>query len=134
MSSIFSRIVRGELPSYKLIETETVFSFLDINPVQTFHTLVVPKIEVDHFFDVPEPYYSDVFSIGKYLSERIRFVSQAPRVGSCILGWDVPHFHLHLMPIWEVGDLDFRKARKGTPELLKQNHEALLKSFQEKPR
>lgn len=112
MAGIFAKIIRSEIPSYKIYENELVYSFLDINPIRSGHTLIVPKIEIDHFLDVPEPHYSAVFSAGKLLGKAIQEATGCLRIGATVLGWDVPHFHLHLIPMWSMADMDFRKAKK----------------------
>jgi histidine triad (HIT) family protein len=126
MSTIFSKIIKGEIPSYKVYEDEHVYAFLDINPVQTCHTLVVPKIEVDHFVDVPEPHYSAVFQAAQKIGKAIHKATKCKRVGTTILGWDVPHFHYHVVPMWEHGDLDFRKAKKASKEELELAQKLIL--------
>jgi histidine triad (HIT) family protein len=101
MPSLFTKIINGEIPSYKVYEDELVFAFLDIFPFQPGHTLIVPKIEVDYFVDVPEPYYTAVFNTAKKLAPAIQKASNSLRVGMMVQGVDVPHFHLHLIPIFE---------------------------------
>ena len=111
--SIFSKIIRGEIPSYKVYEDELTLAFLDIHPLKPGHTLIVPKTEVDVFYDVPEPFYSAVFKAGKIVGKALKEVTNCKRVGTTILGFDVPHFHLHVVPMWDVGDLDFGNFRKA---------------------
>ena len=101
MPTIFTKIINQEIPSYKIFENDLVYAFLDINPVQVGHTLIVPKIEKDYFLDVPEPYYSEVFRVAKIVSPAIQKVSKCLRVGIMVQGTEVPHFHLHLIPIFE---------------------------------
>jgi histidine triad (HIT) family protein len=114
-SSVFSRIIAGEIPSYKVYEDEHTFAFLDINPLRPGHVLVVPKTEVDHFFEVPEPYYSAVFATAKKLSPAIREAVGGARVALVVAGFDVPHFHLHLVPSDSMADLDYSKTQKLEP-------------------
>ena len=99
MSSIFTKIINGQIPSYKIFENELVFVFLDINPIRLGHTLIVPKVEIDYFVDVPENYYQAVFETAKTLAPAIQKSVECQRVGIMVLGIDVPHFHLHLVPI-----------------------------------
>lgn len=127
MASIFTKIIQGEIPSYKIYEDDLTFAFLDINPIHAGHTLVVPKTEIDYFLDVPEPYYSAVFKTGKLVARAIQDATGCKRVGTIILGWDVPHFHYHVVPMWGHGDLDFRKAKKIPAEEMKAMQEALIK-------
>jgi len=112
MASIFTKLMRGEFSSYKILEDEKTFSFLTLDQIQLGHTLVVPKIEIDYFIDVPEPYYAAVFRNGQRISKAIQEVTDCKRVGMAVLGWDVPHFHLHLIPMFGTGDLDFSKAQQ----------------------
>ncbi len=99
MSTIFSKIIKGEIPSHKIYENEYVFAFLDIQPLEKGHTLIVPKIEVDKFNDVPEPYYSAVFVAAKKIANAIEKSLDAKRIVTKVIGTDVPHFHYHLMPL-----------------------------------
>ncbi len=116
MAGIFMKIINGELPSYKIHEDEHTYSFLSIAPVQLGHTLIIPKVEVDYAFDVPEPYYSAVFKMAKHIAPALKKVTDCSRVGTAILGFEVPHFHYHLIPMWKISDLDFSKARERTKE------------------
>lgn len=129
MASIFTKIIAGEIPSYKVFEDELTFAFLDIMPIQPGHTLVVPKTEVDYFLDVPEPYYSAVFKTAQHVGKAIHKATQCKRVGTIILGWDVPHFHYHLVPMFGHGELDFRKAKKRTNEEMRAIHEKILQNL-----
>jgi histidine triad (HIT) family protein len=110
MASVFTKIINGEIPSYKLYEDEYTFSFLDIRPVKKGHSLIVPKIEVDYFLDVPEPYYSAVFKTAKLLGKAIQQATKCSRIATVIAGWEVPHFHYHLIPADGLYDIDFKKA------------------------
>jgi len=114
--SIFSKIIRRELPSYKVHEDEWTYSLLTREPIQLGHTLVVPKIEVNHFADVPEPVYSAVFRNSKNLSKAIQRATNCGRVGMVIAGWEVPHVHVHLIPTQDLSDFNFHKAKLRTPE------------------
>ncbi|MEE2743969.1 MAG: HIT family protein [Bdellovibrionota bacterium] len=111
MSSLFSKIIKGEIPSFKIYEDEYTFAFLDINPINLGHTLIVPKIEHDHFLDVPEPYYSAVFKAAVPIGKAIMKATSCKRIGSVILGFDVPHFHYHVLPLWDASDVSFKKAK-----------------------
>lgn len=126
MATIFSKIIRGEIPSYKIWECEHTFAFLDINPINPGHTLVIPKAEVDYFIDVPEPYYSAVFQTSKRVAQAIQSATNCKRVGTIILGWDVPHFHHHLVPMWGHGELDFRKAKRIPADQMKTMQDKIL--------
>ncbi len=116
MTSIFTRIINGELPSYKIQEDEHTFSILALDQVNLGHTLVIPKLEIDSFMDLPEPYYSAVFTNAKIIAQAIQKATQCPRVGTIIAGFEVPHFHYHLIPAWSIPDLNFARAQRKTPE------------------
>lgn len=116
MASIFTKILNGELPSYRIIENEFCFSILALDQVHLGHSLVIPKIEVDAFMDVPEPHYSAVFNMAKPLSQAIRTATGAPRVVAIIAGFEVNHFHLHLIPAWSLADVSFAKAQRRLPD------------------
>lgn len=109
---LFASIISGESPSYKIYEDEYTFAFLAKEAIHLGHTLIVPKIEVDYFLDVPEPYYSAVFKSAKLIGGAIHRATGCKRVGTVIAGWDVPHFHYHLIPMFDYYDLDPRKAKK----------------------
>jgi histidine triad (HIT) family protein len=110
-ASVFSKLIRGELPSYSVFEDEHTFAFLSLDAIQLGHTLIVPKVEVDYFVDVPEPYYSAVFRNARPLAQAIHRATKCRRVGAVIAGWDVPHFHYHLVPMFDYSDLDPKRAR-----------------------
>jgi histidine triad (HIT) family protein len=116
MPGLFMKIIQGEIPCYKIYEDEFVFAFLARDQIQPGHTLVIPKVEVDYFLDVEEPHYSRVFQAAKPLSRAIQKATGCKRIGMTVLGLEVPHFHLHLVPLEAEGDLSFSKARvlKGT--------------------
>lgn len=118
MASIFTKIIKGEIPCYKIYENEFVMAFLDIRPVQLGHTLIVPKKEIDHYIDVPEPYYSEVFKAAKIVGQAIQKATGCTRVGTVTLGFDVPHFHYHLIPMWQMSDIDFKKAKTYPAETM----------------
>jgi histidine triad (HIT) family protein len=101
MSTLFTKIINAEIPSYKIYEDEHTFAFLDISPIASGHTLIVPKIEIDYWLDVPEPYYTAVFQTAKKLAPAIHKATECLRIGTKIEGVDVPHFHYHLIPMFE---------------------------------
>ena len=104
--SIFSKIIAGEIPSYKIAEDEHFFAFLDINPVKKGHTLVVPKIEVDKIFDVPDEYLSGILLFAKPIAKAIEKSFFCNRVNIITVGLEVPHAHIHLIPTNHSGDVD----------------------------
>lgn len=117
MTSIFSRIIQGEIPCYKVAETEDFLAFLDINPLAKGHTLVIPKKEVDYIFDIEDTLYQELFLFAKKIALAIDRVMPCARVGMAVVGLEVPHAHIHLVPIDTIEDLSFAKPRvKLTPE------------------
>ncbi len=116
MPSIFSRIVAGEIPAHRLREDDRFLAFLDVRPIRPGHALVIPKEEIDHFFDLPDDLLGELMVFAKPVANAIRSVTGAARVGCAVLGVEVPHAHLHLVPIDGIGDLDFRKAREASQD------------------
>ncbi|MBQ7824513.1 MAG: HIT family protein [Bacteroidaceae bacterium] len=111
MATIFSKIIAGEIPCYKVAEDERFFAFLDINPLAKGHTLVVPKQEVDYIFDLPETDLSDMVLFAKRVASALQKTVDCKRVGIAVIGLEVPHAHIHLIPIKEESDMVFSKAR-----------------------
>ena len=107
--TIFSRIIAGEIPSYKVAEDENFYAFLDINPVAKGHTLVVPKKEIDYIFDQTDADLAAHTLFAKRVAAAIRKAIPCKRVGVAVMGLEVPHAHIHLIPLNEEGDMDFRK-------------------------
>lgn len=105
MSTLFSKIIAGEIPSYKIYEDEYVYAFLDIFPHVVGHTLIVPKIEIDHFSEVPEPHYSAIFLAAKKISPAIMKATGCARICSMFVGYEIPHCHYHLIPTNSMDDL-----------------------------
>jgi histidine triad (HIT) family protein len=116
--SIFSRIVAGEIPAHRLREDDRFLAFLDVRPIRSGHSLVIPKEEIDHFFDLPDDLLADLMVFAKPVANAIRSVTGAARVGCAVVGVEVPHAHLHLVPVDSVGDLDFRKASEADQDEL----------------
>jgi len=111
MASIFSRIVNGEIPAYKVAEDEQFLAFLDINPLAEGHTLVIPKKEVDYIFDIGDPLYADYFVFAKKVAKAIKAVIPCTKVGIAVIGLEVAHAHIHLIPINSIYDIDFSKPK-----------------------
>lgn len=109
MATIFSRIAAGEIPSYKVAETDLYFAFLDINPVQPGHVLVIPKKEVDYIFDIDDEEYAGLQLFAKKVARALRRAVPCRKVGVAVIGLEVPHAHIHLVPMSKEGDLDFTK-------------------------
>lgn len=117
MATIFTRIIRGEIPSYKVAEDENYYAFLDINPIVKGHTLVVPKVETDYIFDLDEKTLGGMMVFAQKVARKIERVIDCKRVAVVVLGLEVPHAHIHLIPINSENDIDFRKPKVHmTPE------------------
>lgn len=130
MASIFSRIVAGEIPSYKVAEDENFYAFLDINPVAKGHTLVIPKQEIDYFFDESDELISAHTVFAKRVAEAIKKAIPCVKVGVCVMGLEVPHSHIHLIPMQQEGDMDFRKEHLHLEaDEMKAIAEAIAKEF-----
>lgn len=116
MASIFSRIIKGEIPSYKIAEDDNYYAFLDINPVVEGHTLVVPKREEDYIFDLSDGELSGMMVFAKKVAYGIKLATGCKRVAVIVLGLEVPHAHIHLLPINQESDVDFKRKLKLSPE------------------
>ena len=117
MATIFTRIVRGEIPSSKVAEDERFFAFLDINPLTKGHTLVVPKQETDYLFDLDDRTLADMIVFAKRIARKLKEKIECKRVAVVVLGLEVPHAHIHLIPIQDEKDVDFHKEKlKLSPE------------------
>jgi histidine triad (HIT) family protein len=117
MATIFSKIILGEIPCYKISEDENYFAFLDINPLRAGHTLVVPKKEVDYIFDLEDGYLAGMMVFSKKIAVAIKRAFPCNRIGIAVLGLEVPHAHIHLVPMDAMEDINFRNPKlKFTPE------------------
>lgn len=110
--SIFSKIAAGEIPSFKCAEDERFYAFLDINPLAYGHTLVIPREETDYIFDLDDQTLADLHVFAKKVAVALKQVVPCVKVGVAVLGLEVPHAHIHLVPMQTEGDMDFRKAKK----------------------
>lgn len=119
MASIFTKIIQGELPSYKVYEDDKIISFLALDQVNLGHTLVVCKEEVDHWTDVPADTYAHLHKVSQKIGKAIWQAAGSPRVGQMVAGFEVPHYHLHLIPAWSIPDLDFKRAQRRSDQELK---------------
>ena len=126
MASVFTKIINGELPSYKIHEDEKTISILTIDPISLGHTLVIPKLEVNHWFDVPADIYTQVALNSQRIAKAIKEATGCPRVGTIVAGFEVPHYHLHLIPAWSIPDLDFRRASRRSDQDMKQIQEKII--------
>ncbi|PID92478.1 MAG: HIT family protein [Bacteroidetes bacterium] len=111
MASIFSKIIAGEIPCYKVAEDDHYFAFLDINPLAKGHTLVVPKVETDYLFDLDDDSIAGLHVFAKKVAKAIDAVIDCKRVGVAVLGLEVPHAHIHLVPINDLYDIEFSKPK-----------------------
>ena len=109
--TIFSKIIAGEIPGYKIAEDEKFFSFLDINPLVEGHTLVIPKPEIDNFFDIPDDYMREIFLFARPIAKAIEKSFNCNRCGISVIGLEVPHAHIHLVPINRADDLNFTRRK-----------------------
>ena len=117
MASIFSKIVAGEIPSYKIAESDKYYAFLDINPLAAGHTLVIPKQEVDYFYDLDDDTLSGMIIFAKEIAQKMKAVTECKKVATVVLGLEVAHAHIHLIPMNNESDVDFRREKlKLTPE------------------
>lgn len=116
MASIFTKIIKGEIPSYKIAENDLCYAFLDIQPLRAGHTLVVPKLEVDYLFDLPESDYLALWQFATGISHAIKASFTCNRIGVAVVGLEVPHAHIHLIPIDRVSDMDFSRPKLNLDE------------------
>ena len=132
MATIFTRIAQGEIPSYKVAENEDYYAFLDISPLAPGHTLVIPKkVEDDYIFHLDEPVYAGLWAFARKVATALNAAVPCKRVGVAVLGMEVPHTHIHLVPLQTEGDLDFRKERPAvTPEQMAQIAAAILSEYE----
>ncbi|QEC68841.1 HIT family protein [Panacibacter ginsenosidivorans] len=128
--TIFSKIIAGEIPSYRITENEKFYAFLDIFPLVRGHVLVVPKIEADKFFDMPDDYLSEMLLFAKPIAKAIEKSFHCDRCGIEVIGLEVPHAHMHLLPINSSDDLNFtRKKLKLSPDELKEIQERIMSAM-----
>ena len=129
--TIFSRIIAGEIPSFKCAEDDRFYAFLDINPVAKGHTLVVPKNEVDYLFDLDDEELSAMSVFAKRVAAAVKEVFPCRKVGMAVLGLEVNHAHIHLIPLQNEGDMDFKKEKLQLPkEEMQQIADSILKAFE----
>lgn len=128
--TIFSRIIAGEIPSYQIAENDKFFAFLDIFPLRAGHVLVVPKKETDNLFDLPEDYLSQILLFARPIAKAIEKSFECNRCGISVVGLEVPHAHVHLIPINSANDLNFTQAKlKLSPEQLKKVQEKIISNL-----
>ena len=129
MSSIFSKIINGEIPSYKVAEDDQFFAFLDIRPLQKGHVLVVPKVEVDYIFDLEDNVLSDLILFSKRVAKAIKASIPCERIGVAVIGLEVPHCHVHLSPINSIHDMNFSKVKEVPAAEMQEIAEAIRSKF-----
>lgn len=128
--TIFSKIIAGEIPSYKIAENEKFFAFLDIFPLREGHVLVVPKTEVDNLFDLPQEYLQEMLVFAQPIAKAIEKSFRCNRCGISVIGLEVPHAHMHLIPINSSNDLNFTQAKpKASDEDLKRSQQKILENL-----
>lgn len=127
--SIFTKIMQGELPCFKIYEDDYTFALLALDQVNLGHTLVIPKLEVDHFFEVPEPYFSSVQQNTQKIAKAIRKATGCPRVGVMVAGFEVNHYHVHLIPAWGIPDLSFARAQRRSDTEMQQIQKSILENL-----
>lgn len=133
MATIFTRIANGEIPSYKVAENEDYYAFLDINPMAKGHTLVIPKhVEDDYIFNLDDKTYLGLCAFAKEVAAAIKAAVPCKRVGVAVLGMEVPHTHIHLVPLNSEGDMNFRNKVELTPEEFKEVASAILSEYEKK--
>jgi histidine triad (HIT) family protein len=111
MASIFTKIIKGEIPSYKIAETDNYFAFLDINPLAKGHTLVIPKKETDYILDIEDEEYKGLFAFAKKVGIAIEKIVPCKKMGITVIGLEVAHAHIHLIPINSIYDMDFKQPK-----------------------
>jgi histidine triad (HIT) family protein len=126
MASIFTKIINGELPSYRIHEDDLTISILALDQVNLGHVIVIPKLEVDHWFEVPTEIFNRVGSNAQKIAFAIKKVTGCPRVGTLTAGFEVPHYHLHLIPAWSIPDLDFKRAKRLSDDEMKKMRDQLI--------
>ena len=119
MPTIFTKIINGEIPCYKVAEDENFIAFLDINPNVVGHTLCVPKVEVDKLFDLDEVTYLNLMSFSRKVAKALEKTVSCKRIGVAVIGLEVPHVHVHLIPLNQMSDMDFSKKTALTPDEFK---------------
>ncbi len=132
MATLFTKIAKGEIPSYKVAESEDYYAFLDISPLALGHTLVIPKnVEDDYIFHLDEATYSGLWAFARKVAAALKAAVPCKRVGVAVLGMEVPHTHIHLVPLQSEGDMDFRKKKPAfTEEQMAQTAAAILAEYE----
>ena len=111
MSSLFTKIIKGEIPCYKIAEDDSFLAFLDINPLMRGHALVIPKVEIDYLFDIDDDVLQNMIIFAKNVASKIKNAIPCDRVGVSVIGLEVPHAHIHLIPISKIDDMNFNNSK-----------------------
>lgn len=130
MPSIFSKIVNNEIPAFKIAETEKFLAFLDVNPLAIGHTLVIPKQEIDYLFDIENEVYAELMLFAKIVAQKIKLAIPCKKIGIAVIGLEVPHAHIHLIPMNNVSDMNFANPKlKLSAEKLEEIRQQILAAF-----
>jgi len=128
--TIFSKIIKGEIPSYRIAENERFFAFLDIFPLREGHVLVVPKMEIDNLFDLPKDYLKEILAFAQPIAKAIEKSFNCNRCGVSVIGLEIPHAHVHLIPINSANDLNFTQSKeKASDDALKKVQQKILSNL-----
>jgi len=128
MASIFTKIIEGEIPCYKIAENDKFLAFLDINPLARGHALVIPKVEVDYIFEIDDALLGEMMIFAKQIALQIEKAVPCKRMGIAVIGLEVPHAHIHLVPLNQVEDINFSRPKLSfTPEEMEETLEAIVK-------
>lgn len=130
MASLFTKIINGEIPSYKVAETDKFYAFLDISPNTKGHTLCIPKQEVDKVWDLDEDTYMALMAFSRKVAFAIEKTIDCNRVGMAVVGLEVPHVHVHLIPLRKLSDIDFKQVTKLTEDEFKETAQAIAANFE----
>jgi len=132
MSSVFSKIISGEIPSYKIAEDERFYAFLDINPLAKGHTLVIPKMEIDYILNLDDELHADLWNFAKKVGKAVESVVECKRIGLTVIGLEVAHTHIHIIPINSIYDMDFKKQKlKFSNDEFVQLTNSIVKAYKE---
>ena len=130
MSSVFSKIINRKLPAYIIYENDDFIAFLDVTPIQKGHVLVVPKLEIDNVFDLPLDVYNGLFSFARKISFGMKKVFDCKRIGISIIGFEVPHAHIHLIPINTIDDMNFKNKKSIKSDEMKLTARKISRSIE----
>jgi histidine triad (HIT) family protein len=130
MASVFTKIIAGELPCYRIHEDELILSFLALDQVNLGHTLVIPKTEINSWLEVPADIYTRIHLNSQKIGAAIKKATGCPRVGQMVAGFEVPHYHLHLIPAWSIPDLNFSRAQRHSVEEMRRIQNEIIQNLE----